>query len=147
MTVTVRVSAGALVDGDRVLLGHRSPTRRWYPDVWDLPGGHLEPGETSRDALDRELREELGVTVRSAHPLQEVRIVDDVLDQVVVLDVWVVTDWSGTPVNRLPEEHDALAWFTVDDLPTARLAHPELAVVVRDAVGSGSARGGPRTRG
>ena len=143
VTVTVRVSAGALVDGDRVLLGHRSPTRRWYPDVWDLPGGHLEPGETSRDALDRELREELGVTVRSAHPLQEVRIVDDVLDQVVVLDVWVVTDWSGTPVNRLPEEHDALAWFTVDDLPTDQLAHPELAVVVRDAVGSGSARGVP----
>ena len=140
MTVS-SVSAGVLVDGDRVLLGHRSPTRRWYPDVWDLPGGHVEPGETSREALDRELREELGVTVRSAYRQREVRIVDAVWDQVVVLDVWVVTDWSGTPVNRLPEEHDALAWFTADDLPTARLAHPGLAAVVRDAVDAGSARG------
>ena len=135
MTAIVRVSAGALVDGDRVLLGHRSPTRRWYPDVWDLPGGHVEPGESSREALDRELREELGVTVRSAHQLQKVRIVDDVLDQVLVLDVWVVTDWSGTPVNELPDEHDALAWFTTDRLPTTDLAHPDLAPLLRAVLG------------
>lgn len=39
------VVAGLLVRGTEVLLGHRSPGRRWYPDVWDLPGGHVEDGE------------------------------------------------------------------------------------------------------
>ena len=40
--------AGVLVRGTEVLLGHRSPGRRWYPDVWDLPGGHVEPGDQRR---------------------------------------------------------------------------------------------------
>ena len=38
-----RIVTALLRDGNRVLLCHRSPRRRWYPDVWDLPGGHVEP--------------------------------------------------------------------------------------------------------
>ena len=36
------VVAALLVRADRVLLCHRSPDRRWFPDVWDFPGGHVE---------------------------------------------------------------------------------------------------------
>jgi 8-oxo-dGTP pyrophosphatase MutT (NUDIX family) len=42
-----RVAAAALVNSDRVLLSHRHPSRRWYPNVWDIPGGHIEDDETS----------------------------------------------------------------------------------------------------
>ncbi|GID92165.1 NUDIX hydrolase [Amorphoplanes digitatis] len=56
-----RIVTALLRDGNRVLLCHRSPQRRWYPDVWDLPGGHVEPGEPPGAALARELREELVV--------------------------------------------------------------------------------------
>lgn len=34
-----------------VLLGRRAANREFYPDVWDVLGGHLEPGETSEQAL------------------------------------------------------------------------------------------------
>jgi 8-oxo-dGTP diphosphatase len=61
--MTHRVACAALVRGGRVLLGHRSPGRRWYPDVWDLPGGHVDDGETPACALAREVREELGVHI------------------------------------------------------------------------------------
>jgi 8-oxo-dGTP diphosphatase len=40
------VVCGALVENGAVLLVHRSPTRRAYPDLWDLPGGHVEAGES-----------------------------------------------------------------------------------------------------
>ncbi|KQR17349.1 NUDIX domain-containing protein [Cellulomonas sp. Leaf334] len=125
---TVHVVGGLLVEQGRVLLGHRSPGRRWFPDVWDIPGGHVEPGESSRAALEREVLEELGVTVRSAREHDQVRVSGD---PAVVIDLWLVTEWVGTPVNLSPEEHDALAWFGVDDLPTGELAHPALDRLLR----------------
>jgi 8-oxo-dGTP pyrophosphatase MutT (NUDIX family) len=39
------VVAGLLVEADKVFLCHRSAGRRWYPNVWDLPGGHVEQNE------------------------------------------------------------------------------------------------------
>jgi hypothetical protein len=55
------VVAVILRQADRLLLCHRAPTRRWYPDVWDFPGGHVEPEERPEEALRREILEELGV--------------------------------------------------------------------------------------
>jgi 8-oxo-dGTP diphosphatase len=134
--MTVHVVGGLLVDGDRVLLGHRSPTRRWYPDVWDLPGGHVEADESHRDALVREVREELGVDVTAAHEHQRVRVRAPG-DEDVVIDTWLVTSWAGTPVNRCPDEHDDLRWFTADEVPETDLAHPSLVGLIRSALDRG----------
>src|SRR5215472_8979495 len=56
-----RVVAVILHQPDRLLLCHRAPTRRWYPDVWDFPGGHIEPEERPEEALRREIKEELRI--------------------------------------------------------------------------------------
>ena len=114
-----RIVVGLLRDGDRVLLCHRSPRRRWYPDVWDLPGGHMEPGELPGAALARELREELGIdiAVPSGPPVQEVHA--DTLD----MQIWLIEAWTGSPVNAAPDEHDAIAWFTEEALGELSLAH------------------------
>ncbi|GIF46879.1 hypothetical protein Afe04nite_14180 [Asanoa ferruginea] len=50
-----------IVDDDgRVFIQRRSPTRKLFPDTWDVVGGHLEPGETIDEALRREVEEETG---------------------------------------------------------------------------------------
>ena len=114
------VVAGALIEKGRILLCHRSPERRWYPDVWDLPGGHVEQAENPGDALRRELFEELGVTVSSLsfEPFDHVRSAD------LEMSVWIVDDWEGVPRNRALEEHDQLGWFVAAELPGLKLAHP-----------------------
>src|SRR5215213_6269328 len=76
-----RIYVGAVLirDEDRrdasplVLLGRREAGRAFYPGVWDVLGGHLEPGETSEQALARELREEVGVTPTAWRYLGEFR--------------------------------------------------------------------------
>ena len=69
----MRVCVGALVvqeqEVPQLLLGRRAGGRAFYPGVWDVPGGHCEPGEPPEQALVRELREELGVTPTAWRPL------------------------------------------------------------------------------
>ena len=50
-----------LLDQGRLLICQRSPRGR-FPNKWEFPGGKVEPGEAPRDALLRELAEELGIT-------------------------------------------------------------------------------------
>ncbi len=114
-----RIVTALLRDGNRILLCHRSPRRRWYPDVWDLPGGHVEPGELPGAALARELREELGIDIAAptGPPMQELRA--DTFD----MQIWLIEAWAGSPANAAPDEHDAIAWFTEDALGELCLAH------------------------
>ncbi len=63
-----RVAAAVILRPDgQVLLAQRPPGKA-YAGYWEFPGGKLEPGETPRAALDRELYEELGIVVRDAAP-------------------------------------------------------------------------------
>src|SRR5580700_4381954 len=57
---------GALIrdDSNRVFAHRRSPGRRLLPGTWDVPGGHVEPGETPEQALAREIEEETGWRLR-----------------------------------------------------------------------------------
>jgi hypothetical protein len=70
------VVAVILQRADELLLCHRSPGRQWYPDVWDFPGGHVEPGERPEDALRREVAEELGAELEGVDGGPVLRRVD-----------------------------------------------------------------------
>ncbi|MHB8489249.1 MAG: NUDIX domain-containing protein [Candidatus Dormibacteria bacterium] len=125
-----QVVAGALIRHERLLLGHRGAGRASYPNIWDLPGGHVEFGEAPLDALVRELSEELGVVISrpGAPPLARLHPLEH--EPSFELLIWVVTDWTGRVTNRAPMEHDELRWFGADEWPAVALAHPEYRTVV-----------------
>ena len=116
-----QVVTAILRRGQRVLLCHRRPERRWYPDAWDLPGGHVEDGELPRQALMREMWEELGVRITApTEPIAHVKGPD------LRMDIWLVDTWTGNPVNLAPDEHDDLGWFDLEQSSHLHLAHPRL---------------------
>jgi 8-oxo-dGTP diphosphatase len=101
----VRVAAAVILGADgRVLLGQRPPGKA-YAGYWEFPGGKLEPGESAAQALARELREELGITVERAAPW----IVQEFVypHAHVELDFFRVFEWSGTPTGH---DGQAFAW-------------------------------------
>ncbi|MGW1162959.1 (deoxy)nucleoside triphosphate pyrophosphohydrolase [Streptomyces sp. NPDC002519] len=109
MTQPIVVVAAALLDGDRLLAARRSAP----PELagrWELPGGKIEPGETSECALVRELREELGVT---AEPVERVPG-EWPLKPGYVLRVWTARLLAGRPEPL--EDHDELRWLTPDEI-------------------------------
>lgn len=99
---------GALVrDGqNRVFVHRRTPDRRLLPGTWDIPGGHVEPGETLEAALAREIEEETGWTLRRIES--------------------VVADWEWTYDGVTRRERDYLVYVDGD------LAAPRLEVGKQD---------------
>ena len=100
------VVAGLLVDGHKVFLCHRSPSRRWYPSVWDLPGGHVEENEAPSVALVRELHEELGIVIPEPTDPAFAHLQQRDFDCL----IWIVREWIGTP-QIASDEHDDLGWW------------------------------------
>ena len=104
----VLVAAAVLQRPDgKVLLAQRLAGTP-YPGYWEFPGGKLEPGESARQALARELHEELGIDVKACHLWHTLE--HDYPHAYVRLYFCKVTDWRGEPVGR---EGQAFSWQAV----------------------------------
>ncbi|MGK5440712.1 NUDIX domain-containing protein [Micromonospora sp. URMC 105] len=125
------VVTGALVENGAVLLVHRSPIRRAYPDLWDLPGGHVEAGESELQALAREMREELGVHIVAESSSRLGYLHAGSGEDAVRVGVWHIGDRDGSPTNRAPDEHDDIAWVGISELRDLPLVFGDLAALVR----------------
>ena len=130
--VAHEIVVAALVRDDQVLLVHRSPNRHAYPGVWDLPGGHVETGETELAALSREMHEELGVQITAGSATHLCRLDIGRGGESVRLSAWLVDEWLGTPTNVAPDEHDEIRWFPPEELPP--LAHEQVGTALLDAM-------------
>lgn len=93
-----------------ILIAQRS-ARQHQAGKWEFPGGKRESGESREAALERELAEELGIGVRSAHPL--LQVLHRYPDKAVWLDVWEVKAFSGDPYGR---EGQPIQWVSPDAL-------------------------------
>jgi len=124
-----RVVAGVLRLNGQMLLCHRRPDRTSWPDVWDLPGGHIVDDESTAEALVRELDEELGVQVEPPEgpPWMTLRV------GTVELNLYLIDRWHGEPRNVAVEEHDVIRWFAADDLKLLDLAHSSYIEILRRA--------------
>jgi len=120
----LHVAAAVILRPDGQVLLAQRPAGKAYAGYWEFPGGKLEPGETPREALDRELAEELGLTVRHAAPwlVQQYRYPH----AHVLLHFFRVFEWDGDPVGH---DGQAFAWQTPGRFDVAPLLPANTAVL------------------
>ena len=121
------VVAALIVHAGQILLGLRAANRDFYPDVWDMFGGHVEAGELPEQALVRELEEELGITPTKWAYLETLTLSishpdAEAYSSELTMHLYRVTKWKGTPYNRQPEEHSVIHWFSVAEAEGLKLA-------------------------
>lgn len=102
------VSAGIVWRSGRVLATQR-PAGKDLEGWWEFPGGKVEDGETPKEALIRELAEELGLGVRVCLPWKELSHAYEDRGLVVHLHFFNVTAFSGEPCAL---EGQNIRWIT-----------------------------------
>lgn len=95
-----------------ILIGQRKPRGR-HALKWEFPGGKVEPGETARDALVRELREELGIEARIGDEIERYDFSYSA-GHVTRLIFFHVAEFTGEPANL---DFAQIAWASRNRLP------------------------------
>lgn len=101
----LHVMAGVLLRDDGCVLLAERPAGKHLAGYWEFPGGKLEPDETPWAGLVRELREELGITVRDGTPL--IALPWRYGELALLLDACLVETWDGAAASL---EGQALRW-------------------------------------
>lgn len=114
------VVALALDDGAGRWLMHRRPADKQHGGLWEFPGGKVEHGETPRDALIREIAEELGIALLATDLVPRCFADTDEPNPIVIL-LYSCSRWQGEPAAL---EGGAIGWFTKEE--ALRLAKPPL---------------------
>ena len=107
----IHVAVAAVVNNKGEVLVSQRKQGTHLGGYWEFPGGKLEPGESVADGLCRELKEELGIVPLSTRPL--IRIRHHYAEKSVLLDVWKVEAYSGSPAGI---EGQRMEWRAVDSL-------------------------------
>jgi 8-oxo-dGTP diphosphatase len=124
---TVIVAAGVLIEDGRVLLTQRKAGAH-LAGLWEFPGGKVEAGEDPRDALRRELVEELGIDVRVGDVVDVAfHRYDDVGKAVLLL----FYEAARTATSGGPEARDVAAfrWSDLTSLDPANFPPADVSVL------------------
>ena len=106
---TIKVVAAIIIDNGKVFATQRGYGE--FKDGWEFPGGKIEEGETAREAIVREIREELDTEIQVEELLDTVEY--DYPKFYLSMDCFICTVKSGDLVLK---EHEAAKWLTKETL-------------------------------
>jgi 8-oxo-dGTP diphosphatase len=117
------VAVGVIARSDEVLIARRGAGVD-QANLWEFPGGKRESGESFYHALCRELHEELGILVVKAHSFFS--IWHQYPRYSVMLNIFLVQEFSGTPVGR---EGQPVCWVSRERLSDYQFPEANAAII------------------
>lgn len=130
-----QVVAGLIVrqdQGERRILVCQRTRHQSMPLKWEFPGGKIETGEQPRDALKRELEEELGINAEVGEEVARVRH-EYATGSTVELRFFIVRRFTGEVENRIFKQ---IVWATLRELPDYDFLEADIGLVKQLASGN-----------
>ena len=125
MSKQVHVAVGVIYQHESIFLTKRAADAH-QGGKWEFPGGKVEAEETVAQALFRELKEEIAIEVLACQPLIEIK--HDYVDKSVLLEVFLVDNFSGEPETQEGLEQ---GWFSLSELDILDFPEANKAIVER----------------
>jgi 8-oxo-dGTP diphosphatase len=119
-----QVVAALIVRDDKVLICQRTP-HQTMPLKWEFPGGKIEPDERPKEALCRELDEELGIMARIGAKVAAIRHNYN-NETAVELHFYLVEEYVGEIENRIFRD---VRWVTPKELPGYDFLDADIALI------------------
>ncbi|MBD7908517.1 (deoxy)nucleoside triphosphate pyrophosphohydrolase [Sporosarcina gallistercoris] len=116
---------GAIIENENaeILAALRSPEMT-LPDYWEFPGGKIEPGESKTEALQREILEELGCSIKVLEQVEDTTY--EYENFIVRLETFMAKVTEGVPKLS---EHAELKWVSRSKLATLKWAPADIPAI------------------
>ena len=108
----ILVAKAVITKNEKILLLKRSLLSNFFPDMWDLPGGKIEVGESPDRSVMRETKEETGLVIKPGRLIAEY----DLIENTKPIHFWIFSVNSFTTNIKLSCDHTAFHWFSKDEL-------------------------------
>ena len=119
-----RVVAGLIIENGKLLVCQRT-RHQTMPLKWEFPGGKIEEGEQPRDALRRELEEELGITATIGNEISRIQH-EYPNGGKVELRFFEIREYQKEIENRIFKD---IQWAEIKDLPKFDFLEADLTLV------------------
>jgi ADP-ribose pyrophosphatase len=110
-------------ENKEMVLIHRRENTGYQDGKWDIAGsGHVDEGETAKEAAVRECKEELGIDVKT-EDIEFVHLSHRFTENRTYYDIYFrVNHYRGRPAIMEPEKCSELMWFDIENLPEDMIA-------------------------
>ncbi|MEX2320395.1 MAG: 8-oxo-dGTP diphosphatase MutT [Saccharospirillum sp.] len=124
---TVHVAVGMVVRDGQILIAKRQDHQH-QGGLWEFPGGKVEPGETTPQALVREFQEEVGLELAPEHMTPLMQLPFDYGDKTVLLDTWVCEHSQGVARGC---EGQVIQWVAAAELDDYSFPEANAALIAK----------------
>lgn len=98
---------------EKLFMPKRAATKKFLPDIYEIPGGHIDYGEDIVEGLAREITEELGMSIAVGDPFAAFTYLNEVKGSHSIQVMYFATFKEPLEDIRIhPEDHSGFAWFS-----------------------------------
>jgi len=128
----IGVGVGAVIvnDKNKILLSKRGKDAKNEKGKWEYPGGSVEFGDTLRDTIKREIKEELGVEIELFEQLPSIDHFIPEENQHWITNAFIARIVKGVPQILEPDKCEEISWFSLEEIKKKQ----DLSIATKDYI-------------
>ncbi|MBU0578928.1 NUDIX hydrolase [Patescibacteria group bacterium] len=105
-----------LYQNRKLFTAKRAETKKFLPGKYELPGGHIEYGESLEEGLAREFEEEFGAEIKVGKPIHAFTYINSIKESHSVEIVFLATFKDRAVITLNPTDHSKSLWISEDEI-------------------------------